>query len=199
MAGGWPRETRDVWTERSDRELISTFEGELAEAFWISFGWKPPASALASAFPSTSQSQSQSQSQSRSTTQYRLCAHGQGELGEKIPAGLTADDRAALARLAHALSARSGSHIVSAAAAAADADANNNAETGAHDVSTEEGEEEGSGGSSKNSTRRGGRRTLSYGVRAPSTLFKLGGPAAFEKEARLALFLDRARGGRGAW
>lgn len=41
---------------------------------------------------------------------------------------------------------------------------------------------------------------LQYGVRAPSTLMKLGGvKGAFTRRQRLELFFDRAYGGEGAW
>lgn len=40
---------------------------------------------------------------------------------------------------------------------------------------------------------------VEYAVRAPSTVLKLGGEGAFTIEQRMALFLDRARGGPGAW
>lgn len=41
---------------------------------------------------------------------------------------------------------------------------------------------------------------LEFAVRAPASLLKMDtGPAAFELEQRLALFLDRAAGGPGAW
>jgi hypothetical protein len=41
---------------------------------------------------------------------------------------------------------------------------------------------------------------LEFAVRSPASLLKMDtGPAAFELEQRLALFLDRAAGGPGAW
>ncbi|KDN53018.1 hypothetical protein K437DRAFT_253671 [Tilletiaria anomala UBC 951] len=42
-AGGWPREVKDVWTERTDRDLPLSFGHELVEAVRQAFGWaKPP-------------------------------------------------------------------------------------------------------------------------------------------------------------
>lgn len=43
-------------------------------------------------------------------------------------------------------------------------------------------------------------RKLRYAIRAPATVVKLGGAqAAISADARLALFLNRAQGGSGAW
>lgn len=40
---------------------------------------------------------------------------------------------------------------------------------------------------------------MQYRMRAPGSLLHLGGKTAFEKEERLRLFLNRARGESGAW
>lgn len=40
--GGWPLERKNVWTERSDRELAPTFQAEVAEALRQNFGWSRP-------------------------------------------------------------------------------------------------------------------------------------------------------------
>ncbi|CAO1621259.1 unnamed protein product [Sympodiomycopsis kandeliae] len=38
-----------------------------------------------------------------------------------------------------------------------------------------------------------------YGVRPPANVFRLGGIGAFTREERLKLFIDRSKGGKGAW
>ena len=38
-SGDWPRENKDVWTERSDRDLSPTFGHELVEAIRQAYGW----------------------------------------------------------------------------------------------------------------------------------------------------------------
>lgn len=40
---------------------------------------------------------------------------------------------------------------------------------------------------------------VQFGVRAPESLIHLGGKVPFEFQERLALFEDRARGGKGVW
>lgn len=149
FGGGWPREARDVWTERSDRELVSTFQAELIECVQELYGWS------AVAQPPRTEDAPQS------SLRYLFAPPNRGEYGPLI----ASDAGPSLQVVAQALS-----QITN------------------RPVSTR-----------NESTTNEDQKTLGFAVRAPSTLLKLGGAAAFEKEARIAYFLDRARGERGAW
>lgn len=184
LSGGWPRETRDVWTERSDRDQSATFEGELADCVWSLFGWKPTAGVSGAAAASNGNGSNGSITgvQPPHTAvapiahRYLFAPPGQGEMGERIPAGYLEADRSALATVAAGLTSSCSSPIA------------------ALPVPTAESDGAAAGGAAESGTR-----LLSYAVRAPATVLRFGGAAAFDKETRLAYFLDRVAGGKGPW
>ncbi|PWN23425.1 hypothetical protein BCV69DRAFT_119029 [Microstroma glucosiphilum] len=181
VSGGWPRETRDVWTERSDRDQSATFEGELADCVWSLFGWKPAGGSSASAAILNSNGSNGTTARTQSAHagpvahRYLFAPIGQGEMGERIPSGYLEADRSALATVAAGLASCCASPVAALPASSSENDG------GSH------------GGG------EGGTRLLSYAVRAPATVLRFGGAAAFDKETRLAYFLDRVAGGKGPW
>lgn len=148
LAGGWPREAHDVWTDSSQRPYASddvvhdSFASELQDAIWSVFGWQGPLG---------------NKTQVRDDLHYDL---------------LTVDPDDSRSRSLHRVINGDPLQI----------DRMNDLRAAVRGRFPES------------------RASLQYGVRAPSTLIKLGGTTgAFTRAQRLELFWDRAMGGRGAW
>ncbi len=136
MNGGWPQEMKDVWTERSDRDLNPTFGHELVDAIRQLFGWTSPP-------------------QSESTFL--------ASIREGIDPATTQSLAAVGGILEEVFLSRAGEEP---------APPNPDAPTGLD---------------------------LCFGIRMPATFMRFEGEAAFEKQERIALFLDASCGGAGAW
>lgn len=150
--GGWPRERRGAWTERSDRDVAPSFEMELREAITSLYGWHAPGIEPAAQF--VTRVDALPLKERKTFFNVAFIPDGAGEMVQKMKFGLKEFDR---------------KHLKFAA---------------------EELRQEGFNVADED---------LQYGVRAPESLIHLGGKVPFEVEERLALFEDRARGGKGAW
>lgn len=124
--GGWPKERKDVWTERSEQDLNATFGAEIVEGMRQTHGWiGPPAAHCVWARDQLSAS--------------ALEAHRQ--LEQMLDGALS------------------------------------DLQDGQSRIITE----------------------LGFKTRLPSSFMRFEGEAAFDKSTRIALFLDSAAGGKGAW
>lgn len=146
--GGWPREVRGAWTERSDRDLAPSFAVELRDAINSLYGWDAPGIEAAGKFVARRDCLPDNQQQN-CLRNIAFSPDRAGELVERIKDGFKPVDKDNLHRMAALLDQPA--------------------------------------------------PTLQYGVRAPRSLVHLGGRVPFERQDRLALFEDRARGGKGAW
>lgn len=94
--GGWPRERFGAWTERADRNATLKFKGELSEAIWQLYGWKP---APRMRKPDVSISSGSIEKPLRHDEWYQFVADGSGQFGERIAAGYGEKERNDLHRL----------------------------------------------------------------------------------------------------
>jgi hypothetical protein len=157
--GGWPRERKGAWTERSDRDLSPTFAAELRDAINSLYGWDAPGIEAAAKFSARKESLPKEEGEKLKNVAFTSV--GSGEMVEKIRKGVKEEDRERLERRANDIQS-----------------VLNSQEDQLTSTSTPK---------------------LQYGVRAPRSLVHLGGKVPYSKAERLALFEDRARGGKGAW
>lgn len=106
LAGGWPRESRDVWTDRSETlplrlddvdpgRIQDSFAREMQDEIWARFGWRP--------------ADLNDARRGLDGLQYALVTRHEAEssqMAAAMPMGVTEEDRNALARLREALRAR---------------------------------------------------------------------------------------------
>ena len=153
--GGWPRERRGAWTERSDRDVAPSFGVELRDAINALYGWHTPGIEAAGKF--LARKETLSLDELKLAKNVAFSPDHAVEMISRIRDGFREEDRLHLSEMQSKLS---------------------------------------------NEMTRQGLEVpckLQYGIRAPQSLIHLGGKVPFEPEDRLALFEDRARGGKGAW
>lgn len=170
LNGGWPREIKDTWTERSDRDLSPTFSHELSHCFQQAYGWQPIQTNKSSSSPSTSL-KSQSESIKSQDSVATFVPDNSGEMGSRL-SGNGIDEETELLR---SLETSVGVELAS---------------DSLKRMNREEIEFK---------TLEETKPDLRYGVRSPARLLRLGGKAALSRESRLRLFEDRSSGGNGAW
>lgn len=177
--GGWPREAHDVWTHRMDGGKTMTFRSEMHDAVTELYGWAP-----ADAPPRSSREEKK-----RWLGQYRFVDEESGSMVKEV-ASITKEPHK------HFLE-----HIEREVPV--EVERRRKTAQGSRQREREYNEKQGRperGPLSSPPLPAVAHRKLKYAVRAPSTLLKLGdATAALDVDTRLALFLDRALGGPGAW
>lgn len=153
--GGWPRERRGAWTERSDRDVAPSFGVELRDAINALYGWHTPGIETAGKF--VAHKETLPMEEWKLAKNVAFSPDYAVEMSSRIKNGFKEEDRLHLSEMQDKLS--------------------------------------------REMTRQGLDVSckLQYGIRAPQSLVHLGGKVPFEPMDRLALFEDRARGGKGAW
>lgn len=95
--GGWPREKKGAWTERSDRDLAPSFAVELRDAIAALYGWDAPG--IEAAGRMQTQIRESGKDDGRGRTNIVFSADGAGDFVQRIRLGLKDKDREALGRL----------------------------------------------------------------------------------------------------
>ncbi|UZJ51502.1 hypothetical protein CBS101457_000822 [Exobasidium rhododendri] len=159
--GGWPRERRGAWTERSDRDLAPSFAVELRDAINSLYGWDAPDVEAAAKF--CTRKRMMPPEEQHNIRNMAFSPDRAGDYVEKIKDGMREDDKGMLRVFQGILQKRYRDEL----------GLNANEPIQVPD--------------------------LQFGTRAPRSLIHLGGKVPYDMEDRLALFEDRARGGKGSW
>lgn len=159
--GGWPREVKGAWTERSDRDLAPNFAVELRDAINALYGWDAPGIEAAAKF--CARKAMVSKKSRHLLENFAFSPDFAGELVEKIKNGLKENDKVLLRNAKNFLNS--------------ELKLDHGITSSDLDIISK----------------------LQFGTRAPRSLIHLGGKVPYEMEDRMALFEDRARGGKGAW
>lgn len=190
LNGGWPREIKDTWTERSDRDLSPTFSHELAHTFQQTYGWQPLKSVVDSK-PTSTEKQTIN-STNLETSSATFVADYSGEMGNRLCGNGAGLETEFLRCLEEAVGIELASILI-----ASKQEKNRNP---SDVLLTSNWVERNQSETMKGATSLEELKPdLIYGVRSPARLMNLGGKAALSRESRLRLFENRSSGGKGAW